>query len=63
MNTVNLDQVRDYFTDAEWETIVAALEDYVCYSDDDADSDDLIGGIPVANRVDSINSKINKLYR
>ena len=63
MNTVNLDQVRDYFTDAEWETIVAALEDYVCYSDDDADPDDLIGGIPVVNRVDSINSKINKLYR
>ena len=63
MNTVNLDQVRDYFTDAEWETIVAALEDYVCYSDDDTDSDDLIGGIPVVNRVDSINSKINKLYR
>ena len=47
------------FTDAELETIAAAMDDYMCYADDEfASSEDLIGGIPVAERVDSIVEKI-----
>ena len=52
------------FTEAELETIGSAMDDYMCYADDDfANQDDLIGGIPVADRVDSINDKINKAFQ
>ena len=35
------------------------MDDYMCYADDEfANQDDLIGGIPVAERVDSIVEKI-----
>ena len=48
------------FTDAELETIAAAMDDYMCYADDEfASSEDLIGGIPVADRVHSILEKID----
>ena len=47
------------FTEDELETIAAAMDDYMCYADDEfANQDDLIGGIPVAERVDSIVEKI-----
>ena len=47
------------FTEAELETIGAALDDYMAYADDEfANQDDLIGGLPVAERVNSINDKI-----
>jgi len=47
------------FTEHELETIAAAMDDYMCYADDEfANQDDLIGGIPVAERVDSIVEKI-----
>ena len=61
----NYDQLvtNKFFTDAEWETISAALEDYECYANDEAAEEDLIGGIPVADRLDSIDDKINHLYR
>jgi len=50
------------FTEAELETIAAAMDDYMCYSDDEfASSEDLIGGIPVADRVDSILTKIDNV--
>ena len=52
------------FTEAELETIASAMDDYMCYADDEfANEDDLIGGIPVADRVDSINDKINKVFQ
>ena len=52
------------FTEAELETIASAMDDYMCYADDEfANEDDLIGGIPVAERVDSINVKINKVFQ
>ena len=52
------------FTEAELETIAAAMDDYMCYADDEfASADDLIGGIPVADRVDSINDKINLAFK
>ena len=51
------------FTEAELETIGAAMDDYMCYADEFANKDDLIGGIPVADRVDSINEKIYKVFQ
>ena len=51
------------FTKAELETIGAAMDDYMCYADDEfANQDDLIGGISVADRVNSINDKINAVF-
>ena len=50
------------FTEAELETIAAAMDDYMCYADDEfASAEDLIGGIPVAERVDSIIEKITNV--
>ena len=50
------------FTEFELETIAAAMDDYMCYADDEfANSDDLIGGIPVADRVESILTKIDNV--
>ena len=51
------------FTEAELETIAAAMDDYICYADDEfANQDDLIGGLSVADRVNSINDKINAVF-
>ena len=50
------------FTEAELETIAAAMDDYMAYADDEfASAEDLIGGIPVAERVDSIIEKITNV--
>ena len=50
------------FTEHELETIAAAMDDYMCYADDEfANADDLIGGIPVADRVESILEKIDNV--
>ena len=51
------------FTEAELETISAAMDDYRCYADDEAAENDLIGGIPVADRVVSIEDKIYKVFQ
>ena len=52
-----------FLTDAELETIAAAMDDYMCYADDEfASADDLIGGIPVRDRVESICRKIDEVY-
>ena len=50
------------FDDNELETIVAALDDYINYYDENAAPDELIGGISVLDRVNSINDKINEVY-
>ena len=50
------------FTEFELETISAALDDYVNYHDENAAPDELIGGISVLDRVNSINDKINEVY-
>ena len=50
------------FDDNELETIVAALDDYVNYHDETTPKDELIGGISVLDRVNSINDKINEVY-
>ena len=49
------------FDDNELETIVAALDDYLNYHDEDLSEDELIGGIPVIDRIDSIQNKIDQL--
>ena len=52
------------FTDAELETIGAALDDYMAYADDEfANQDDLIGGLSVEDRVNSINDKITAVFK
>ena len=50
------------FDDNELETIVAALDDYVYYDSEDLSEDELIGGIPVIDRIDSIQNKIDKVF-
>ena len=52
------------FTEAELETIGAALDDYMAYADDEfASQDDLIGGLPVIDRINSINDKIDEAFK
>ena len=52
------------FTEAELETIASAMDDYMAYADDEfANQDDLIGGLSVADRVDSINNKIDEVFK
>jgi len=50
------------FTEAELETISAAMDDYIHYDDENANEEDLIGGLSVSDRVDSINAKINSFF-
>ena len=50
------------FTDAELETIAAAMDDYIAYDDPDANPEDLIGGLSVESRVTSICQKIDASY-
>ena len=51
------------FTEAELETIASALDDYMAYADDEfASADDLIGGLPVVDRINSINDKISAVF-
>ena len=50
------------FTDAELETIAAAMDDYIAYNDPDASPEDLIGGLSVESRVTSICRKIDEVY-
>ena len=52
------------FTEAELETIASAMDDYMAYSDDEfANQDDLIGGLSVEDRVNSINDKITEVFK
>ena len=50
------------FTEDELETIANAMADYIHYEDPDTDVEDLIGGISVADRVDSIQNKISQAF-
>ena len=49
-------------TEAELETIAAALEDYKNYDDEGMDPEDLIGGLSVLERVNSIDDKITECF-
>ena len=50
------------FTEAELETIGAAMDDYRLYAEDEAAENDLIGGLPVLERVNSIDDKITAVF-
>ena len=68
LNSKNTKQIMKTFTlsftEAELETIGAALDDYMAYADDEfASQDDLIGGLPVADRINSINDKITTVFK
>ena len=50
------------FTEAELETIGAALDDYVNYHEEGLSEDELIGGLSVEDRCNSIAEKIDKVF-
>ena len=50
------------FTEYELETIANAMEDYMQYDDEKLNTEFLFGGLSVADRVNSINDKINEIY-
>ena len=49
------------FTEYELETIANAMEDYMQYDDEKLNTDLLFGGLSVADRVNSIQNKIDEL--
>ena len=49
-------------TEAELETVAAALEEYKNYDDEGIDSEDLIGGLPVSERVEAVDDKITECF-
>ena len=51
------------FTEYELETIANAMEDYIQYDDEKLDTDSLFGGLSVADRVNSIQNKIDDLLK
>ena len=50
------------FTEAELETIGAAMDDYRLYAEDEAAENDLIGGLSVNERLDAIDDKITAVF-
>lgn len=57
-----LQTIRSFFTDGEWDTISNALEDYRHYDDDSMQEDELIEGRSVYERVNEIDDRISKLF-
>ena len=51
------------FTEFELETIYNSLDDYIHYDDADELPENLIGGLSVANRVESIQNKIDLVFK
>ena len=49
------------FTEIELETIANAMDDYILYDDEKLNTESLFGGLSVADRVNSIQSKIDEL--
>ena len=50
-------------TEAELETIGAAMDDYRMYAEDEIAENDLIGGLPVLERVNSIDEKLAAVFK
>ena len=50
------------FTEFELETIANAMEDYIHYDDEKLNTESLFGGLSVADRVTSIQDKIDKVF-
>jgi len=51
------------FTEIELETIANAMEDYIHYDDEKLNTESLFGGLSVADRVNSIQTKIDELLK
>ena len=51
------------FTEADLETIANAMEDYMQYHDEKLNTEFLFGGLSVADRVDSIQNKIDEVFK
>ena len=51
------------FTEIELETIANAMDDYINYDDENLNTESLFGGLSVADRVNSIQSKIDELLK
>ena len=51
------------FTDTELDTIAAALDDYVNYYEEGLSEDELIGGLPILDRCNSIAEKIDEAFK
>ena len=49
------------FTEYELETIANAMEDYINYDNENLNTEILFGGLSVADRVTSINNKIDSI--
>ena len=49
------------FTEIELETIANAMDDYIHYDDEKLNTESLFGGLSVADRVNSIQNKIDEL--
>jgi len=49
------------FTEFELETIANAMDDYIQYDDEKLDTESLFGGLSVAERVNSIQTKIDNV--
>ena len=49
------------FTEFELETIANSMEDYILYDDEKLDTELLFGGLSVAERVNSIQTKIDNV--
>ena len=49
------------FTEIELETIANAMDDYIHYDDENLNTESLFGGLSVADRVNSIQNKIDEL--
>ena len=49
------------FTEIELETISLSMDDYINYDDENISKEDLIGGLSVADRVESILEKIDNV--
>ena len=50
------------FTEYELETIANAMDDYINYDDENLNTEFLFGGLSVADRVNSIQDKIDKVF-
>ena len=50
------------FTEFELETIYNSLDDYIHYDNEDELPENLIGGLSVSNRVESIQDKIDLIF-
>jgi len=49
------------FTEYELETIANAMDDYINYDDENLNTELLFGGLSVAERVNSIQTKIDNV--